>query len=352
MIPSRRFAGVWIATSLLITSAWATASKIPYDVVTATVALSPSQLAHIEQYLEDKVARLVEGDPEEVVRARRQLIEPLSWAGGTEIFNLAYSSAAAYRLNQAVKSDQLLVRLNAMIVVHALDDPGVLGLVVKGLADPNPAVRYWAGKSVSQSITDRLASDQQRYLLEALTKVMLTEKSERVLQRLLVAVVSLNIPEAATKLLDGLNNRVSLHAVNPNLPMGAALEGLRTLFIKMVEATANGQDIATESIRQIAMVAYRYLDLSAALLDLDLPNKENQSNYRDMIKLNDAILRWTVRQMPPEGGPGIPPTIQSELAAENWPFIRLRAEEWKRVLIQSPFSFGPVDLMVTIPDHP
>ncbi len=352
MIPNPRCGSVLVATVLLVTSAWAAQNKIPYDVVTATVALSPPQLKHIDHYLDDKITLLVDGSRDEVVQARRELIEPLSWAGGTEIFNLAYSSATANRLPQAVRSDRLLVRLNTMIVVNSLNDPGVVGLIEKGLADPNPAVRYWAGKAVSQSIANRLADNEQQRLLDALTAAMLKEKSERVLQRLLVGVVGLNIPEAATKLLDGLNNRVSLHAVNPNLPLSAGLEGLRTLFVKTVEAKANGQDIPIKTIRQMAMVAYRYLDLSAALLDLDLPNENNRSDYRQMLKVNDATLRWTTRQMPPEEGPAIPPSIEGEIAAENWPLIRLRAEEWKRILTHAPFGFGLVDLMVTIPNHP
>ena len=178
---------------------------------------------------------------------------------------------------------------------------------------------------------------------------MLKEKSERVLQRLLVGLVGLTIPEAATELLEGLNKRVSLHAANPSMPLGAALEGLKTLFVKTVQSKANDQEIPVDLIRKLALVAYRYLVLSADLLDKDRPSPEIHQQYQEMIKLTDAILGWTIRQMPPQDSP-VPLSVKDELVHEDWPMIRLRAEEWKRILVQEPFNFGPINLMVSIPE--
>ena len=124
--------------------------KIPYRVVTANTALAGDDQKHIDQYISEKVTELTGGTPEEVVRARHKLIEPLLWAGGTEIFHLAYSSSASHQLSEAINSDDLHVRLNTMIVVNSLNDAGIVSLIRKGLADESPAVRYWAGKSVSQ----------------------------------------------------------------------------------------------------------------------------------------------------------------------------------------------------------
>ncbi len=324
--------------------------KIPYGVVTATTALTPAQQAHVEDYLDDKTQALTEGNPDEVVQARQELIEPLAWAGGTDIFHLAYSAAASHRLTQAVNSDQLHVRLNAMIVVSSLHDPGVVRLIQKGLADPSPAIRYWAGKAVDVGVTSRLSVREQQILLKALTDAMLKEKSERVLQRLLVGLVGLDIPEAAMKLLDGLNTRVDLHALNPNLPLGAALEGLRKLFVKTVQAKSEGREIPVGTIREMALVAFRYMTLSATLLDMNRVSQESNTYYQDMIKLADAMLGWTARQMPPEDGL-LPMSIKSEVSTQDWPLIRLRSEEWKRVLMKAPFNFGPVDLIVAVPDH-
>lgn len=353
MNSSQNLRGVWAVVLLCCVPAVSTArTKIPYSTITANGAVTSDQLSDIESYLDERIPLLLEGSEAEVVRARRELIEPLSWAGGTPIFHLAYSSATANRLPQAIKAEQLLVRLNAMIIINSLNDPGVVTLIKSGLEDKSPAVRYWAGKAVNQTITNRMSDGEQQSLLEVLTRAMLREKSERVLQRLLVAVVGLDIPEAATRLLDALNKRVALHASNPSMPLGAGLEGLRTLFIKMVGAKANDQDAPVQTIRKLAVVAIRYLDLCASLLDMDRASLENQSKYREMIKLSDAILRWSVRQMPPEGGANIPPTVKSDILARNWPLIRLRAEEWKRVLNQAPFGLGPVDLMVTLPDSP
>ena len=340
---------VWFVCSYPV-SAQILESKIPYRVVTATVALSSADQEQIDEYLVEHIKHLTQGSPEEVVQARRKLIEPLTWAGGTEIFHLAYSSSASHQLAQAINSKDLHVRLNTMIIVNSLNDAGIVSLIRKGLTDESPAVRYWAGKAVSQvGARDRLSDDEQKALLDVLVATMLKEKSERVLQRLLVGLVGLTIPEAATQLLEGLNKRVSLHAANVSMPLGAALEGLKTLFVKTVQAKANGQDISVHLTRNLALVAYRYLVLSADLLDKDRPSQEIRKQYQEMIKLTDAILGWTIRQMPPQDTT-LPPSIKDELNRQNWPMIRLRAEEWKRVLAQEPFNFSPIDLMVSIPE--
>ena len=350
MVSPPRLWGVAVTLLCLLVGTAAAQTKIPYDVVTASSVLTPTQQQQIEAYLTDKTALLIDGSPNEIALARQQMIEPLYWAGGTEIFHLAYSSIAGRLLAKGMDSDRLQVRLNAMIIVSSLNDPGVVILIEKGLADESSAIRYWAAKSVNRNITGRLSPQEQQFLLDALAKAMLTETSDRVLERLLVGLVGLDIPEAATQLLEGLNARIKLYAANPRMPLSAALEGLRTLFVKTVQAKADGQDISVEIIRQLALVSYRYFDLSAAVLDMDRPTDENRANYEEMLKLNNAILSWTARQMPPEGL-SVPLSINNELSNQNWQMIRLRAEEWKRVLTGAPFNFGLVELMVTVPEN-
>lgn len=325
--------------------------KIPYDVVTATSTLSVEQQRMINNYISHRTELLFRGTKDQVVKSRQELIEPLGWAGGTKIFHLAYSSAANRYLSQGLDSDQLLVRLNTMIVAHDLKDPGVMGLIQKGLMDASPSVRYWAGKAITQAgFHDRLSIYEQATILNALGPAIQKESSEDVLQRLLVGLVGLSIPEAATKLLDELNKRVGLHAANPNLSLTAAIEGLRTLFVKTVEARSNGQDVPNEAVQQMALVAYRYLALSAAWLDTDQLDAEQQNQYLDMIELADAVLGWTARQV--SSGASAPPSIKDDLERQNWPLIRLRIEEWKRLLEKPPFNFGAVDLMATISQDP
>lgn len=347
----RGFAIVVIGVLSSITSTAFGQHKIPYDVVTATTALSIEQQETINRYINHRTELLLQGTKEQIVEARQELTEPLIWAGGTEIFHLAYSSAANHYISQGLNSDRLLVRLNTMIVVHDLKGSGVVSLIQRGLGDANPSVRYWAGKAVTQAgIQGRLSIQEQTMILNVLVLAIQKETSEHVLQRLLVGLVGLNIPESASKLLDELNNRVALHAANPNLPLSAAIEGLRTLFVKTVEAKSNGQDVPSDAVRQIALVAYRYLALSATLLDTDRFDEEHRNQYLDMIELVDAALGWTARQM--SSNLPVPPSIKDDLERQNWPIIRLHTEEWKRLLEKAPFNFGAVDLMVTIPEKP
>lgn len=350
MLHSPRRWGFVTAAFLCVASvAAAQTNKIPYEIVTATSALSGAQRQEIDRYAQDMIARLTFGTLNEAVQARKDLIEPMSWAGSSDIFHLAYSSAVSGRLSQAIGSEQVHVRLNAMIVVGSLRDPGTVGLIQKGLADPTPAVRYWAGKAISQvGVQASLSETEQRTLLRALTSAMETETSERVLQRLLVGLVGLNIPEADAQLLSALNRRVDLHADNSSLSLEAEMEGLRTLFVKFVQARSNSQTVPAQTVQQLTLVAYRYFILSATLLDSGRLNQDSFAQYPKMLQITDTILGWAVSQMPPSGPPPAP--IKNELANQNWQLIHLRAEEWKRTLSLAPFNFEPVALMVTIPD--
>ena len=117
MNSNQNLRGVWAVVLLCCVPAVSAArTKIPYSTITTNGAVTSDQLSHIGSYLDERIPLLLEGDKAEVVRARRELIEPLSWAGGTTIFHLAYSSATANRLPQAIKADRLLVRHHAWII--------------------------------------------------------------------------------------------------------------------------------------------------------------------------------------------------------------------------------------------
>lgn len=343
------FAIVVIGALGVITNTTLGQHKIPYDVVTAATALSVDQQETINRYINHRTELLLQGTKEQIIKARQELTEPLTWAGGTKIFHLAYSSAANHHLSLGLDSNQLLVRLNTMIVVHDLKAPDIVDLIIKkGLTDSSPSVRYWAGKAIAQAgVHGRLSIQDQTTILNALGPAIQKETSEHVLQRLLVGLVGLSIPEAASKLLDELNKRVILHTANPNLPLAAAIEGLRTLFVKTVEAKSNGQNVPNDAIRQMALVAYRYLALSATLLDTDQLDEEHRTQYLDMIELADAALGWTARQM--SQNLSAPPSIKNDLERQNWPLIRLRADEWNQLLKKPPFNFELIDLLVSFP---
>ncbi len=327
------------------------ADQIPIEIISATSSLTPGQHQVVDQYIARQTGLLTTGTDKQVAQARSQLIDPLIRGGATDSFTLAYSSAASNRLIEAVESDRLAVRINAMIITAHLSDLSTLGLVEKGLADPNPAVRYWAAKAASDTGSrDNLPSQEQAQILDLLVQSMVRESSEHVLQQLLMGLVGLSIPEASTQLLDVLNRRVAVHTADPGAPLGAALVGLRTLFVKTVEASSNDQLIGPDTLRQLTLVAYRYLALSATLLEQGLPAAGAQPAYRKMVELTCKVLPWSASQIAPDvlqPGP-----IQDELAQENWPEICLRVEEWKHLLASSAFGYDPADLALPpLPSH-
>ncbi|MDX1681875.1 MAG: hypothetical protein R3336_02035, partial [Phycisphaeraceae bacterium] len=123
------------------------ADRIPNDIRTAQQRLQGQQLQVVKQYISTWVSQLSSGDPEAVAEARGQLMEPTS-PGASAIFVTGYSAEAARQLNSLLQHEQMLVRLNTMIVASTLTGSGVADMVVEAVDDPSPAVRYWAGRTV------------------------------------------------------------------------------------------------------------------------------------------------------------------------------------------------------------
>lgn len=323
--------------------------KLPPSVVTSNAPLAPAQQAAVESYVRERAGSLVSGPQERVVTARQDLLKPLLQPGASRFFLRAYGSALAQQLSPALTSPDLLVRLNTMIVVASAKDPSVLDLIVTGLADPSPSVRYWAARSAGQlAAAVKLVQQDQDTLLATLLQAFEKENSDQVKQKLRAALIDLNIPEGIFRLLDSLSQEVDLYAADPTSNLDNTLESLRLLFVKTVEASSTGQPLPEKISRQMALVAYRYLVLSVSVADASAVDPNALTDYQEMIRLADAILGWVARRRPSQTPPA-PPSIQAEIEKQDWPMIRLRTEEWKQLLQVAPFSFTTQDLAVPTP---
>ena len=326
-------------------------NKIPYEIVTAESALTTGQQSRIDAYVEARLNQLLQGLPDQVSEAREQLIEPFGLVGASDIFTLAYSAAVSDRLIEALHSNKILVKLNAMIVAASLIDPGVVRLIEIGLTDDNPALRYWAGKAVGDIETSpatraqrALSSENQRLLLAVIKEAIGDEPSHDVLHRLLLGIVTLEVSEAGEFLLDELNRRVSFYATDARLPIGPITRILRAMYINLVQASARGKQIFPEQRQKTTMVAYRYLVLCASALDRGTVDPAMETAYKEMVELTDSILTWMARSTFPEGTDR-PESVKKEVQIENWPEILLRAGDW-RLLLLKEFNFDQEDLTV------
>lgn len=334
------------------TAAWGQ-NKIPYEAVTSVTALSPEYIRLIDVYVAQRVERLIEGDPKEIRSAREGLLDPLGLVGASDVFLVAYSRAVSSRLSPGVNLEKpLIVRLNVMIIAAALRDPGVARVIEAGLDDENPAVRYWACKAAGRvSSRGTIPGDVQLSLLNKLSGRLSKETDPAVSEQVLRGLVGLSIPEATEQLLTKLNEKVQQFAAQPQTPAGVVVDVLRTLFVNAVRANATGQRASEVQLRRMMLVGYRYMDLSSTLLDLGLVGPGTKQEHIELLQITDAMLIWAAGQSLP-GGRSTPDSVKRQIELGNWPAVRLRAQEWKLVLVSEPLNFKEQDLVVSFERRP
>lgn len=347
--------GAWImGLLLLVQTAWpqdqnGSKVKIPYDIVVSTTPLSSSQLARIDEYVSLYVNQISQGQPALIRTARQSLVEPFSWVGATGVFTQAYSASAGERLLRLIRSDNVMVRLNAMIITATLRDTSAVRLIELGLTDTSPAVRYWAGKAIKR-MGDHPATtkEDQQALLTALMTVVQQEApvSDPVFHQLFLGAVSLDLPEASDFLLGELNGRVQTYVQNPNRSLETVPLALRNLLVRWVKRVPTGQRVPPKLLKQMVLVAYRYMILAALHLDSDRLDLHARNDYIEMLRLSDTILNWAAGLMLPKNQ-ARPESIKQDVEIQNWPGILIISQGWEQLLTTEPFGFDRKDLLVT-----
>ena len=213
-------------------------------------------------------------------------------------------------------------------------------------------LRYWAGKGVGQlGEAPRITREEQKKLLDASVAAIEDEPNPEVFHQLLVGMVGLSIPEATYFLLHEINKRIPYYAKHPQVSPSAASGVMRKLFVTWVQSISRGQETPEELLELITIVAYRYLALSAAILDTQQAKGTVRAEYVDIVQLSDTILGWGARLLLPAEDTR-PKSVKRELDIENWPEVRLRAEEWRRLLAGPRFQIPNDQLTVVLPDEP
>lgn len=331
--------------------------RLSAEIMQTTTVISAEQQQAIDQFQEYWVDRLAAGRDYEIAEARNRLVEPFNFAGATRVFIPAYSGALSRRLLPLLRSNDVAVRVNTMIVAQHLTDNALVDVVQQGLKDPNPAVRYRAAKAVGEigardDRDKRLAPATKEALLTALIQASRAESQMPVANQMLVGLIGLIEIDAARKeLSELLSQRVALHAQDPNLPVKPDLDGLRALYRYLAQRLAAAGVSAREredDLRTLTLLAGRMLILAATILDEQRADPGMESQYRRMVEDTDNLLRWTVRdQLTPELE--IPRPIQQEIRNRDWKVIRLRAEEWRALLRGAPLNFEDARLAVSFP---
>ncbi|MCA9285662.1 MAG: hypothetical protein KDA22_10625 [Phycisphaerales bacterium] len=118
------------------------AGGIPQSVIGSTRPLDSQQVAQIRAFVDQWTAQLLEGDVEEVSKARAELTKPLSGpsVSNAAIFLRQFSDAALPSLKTAVQGDSLHRAVNALIVIRSLRTPEAVEFLL-ARADPRTEAR-------------------------------------------------------------------------------------------------------------------------------------------------------------------------------------------------------------------
>lgn len=326
---------------------------LPAEIYQVAGSFTAQQQQAVAGYAAFYTDLLVNGTDADVVEARAQLIAPLT-KGGTEQFNNQYAAAVSVELagSVAMQSERspddsgeqrggVIVRLNTMIVVsRLLKDDRVVALILEGIEDDNPAVRYWAVRAARGAV-DTLSAQQRSTLTGALRRMVGTEEVDEVVRQLLLALIDLDAVDAVAQ---ALNELIDLHVGSPRLTYDAKREAMRALLQKLQVMEAQG--VAVEAtIRQLARAAGRYMALITQQAQATQLDEQTANDHLAMLRLADTVLRTVHQRF--GATTAAPQSIQATLQAQNWQALTAAANQWRQVLAGPPFNFSDADLAVT-----
>ncbi|MFW6059624.1 MAG: HEAT repeat domain-containing protein [Phycisphaeraceae bacterium] len=344
MVACRPLSGLLAALLALValhfTAGLATGQdNISTDLLTAD-DLSNEQQQRIDSYVASWCQQLHDGDDADVTRSRQRLAEPLN--NPTEpstTFTGYYSPKLAECLLRGLETDRLIVRLNAMIVVTYMVTEDALPLIEQGLGDENPGVRYWAAKAVQRLASREVwTRAQQVQLLQQLTDRLGQEQTGWVVQQLMLAIVGLELPEAAERMLTALNERVEGHAENPGRAIQAEQTGLERLYRELL---GEGDRAA---LRQLARTGYRYMRLAGTHLERGHVPEGYRPGYAEVIDVADTIMRTVNEEL--NGSQELPEATGEAVRQQDWDRVLVIADRWEQVLQEPPFNFDRETLSV------
>lgn len=294
----------------------------------------------IERYIEHWAESLESESRSSIRESRDALTEPLR-APGSDIFKSAYSSRLSSRLRPALSHDDIVVRLNTVMAIGHLIDPGAVPLIESALADErlgSSAIHLHAARSAARlADSGRLTTDQQASLVASLHAAYATERAQPAVEEIMKALGVLSTVEADTVLLSIVNARSRRHTGNPRLPLRAEIEALTHLAREMTRQILEGQLVDGEArVRQMAQVGHRYFCHCAGWLHGAESDDPLRNDHARMVKLADGVLRLAMEVIDDEAR--LPDKVEPEIDRSRWEEVLLRCEEWNKLLTRHGFS--------------
>jgi len=349
---------LWVAVCLLLTM-WtgfsASAQFLPTSIISA-----PAITAQMKQTISSKVgpeiAKLESEDSAEITEARSTLVRVLQDPGATPGFQDALSDVITQQLTPALTHNSDHVRLNAAILLASMTDAGSMSMIQTALSDKNVGVQRWAalalGKRVelwrkrnqnSTTLPPQVLADITAVVKQLKTTLEQVPAPHPVVAgAALQSLMVIDTSDARKALVEQLNNRVALHAVEPGLPYSGELIVVERFASNL--SLSRPFDVA--SATQLNRAVYR---MSRVILEHTRQKAYNESQA----KLAHSMLLQCVQALSStSAGAGLnsPP---NQALAKSWvinsqwnEFNSLIEDQWPPILTGAPFRLTAQDLAV------
>jgi hypothetical protein len=342
MMSNRRCPVLLAAGLLLLSLAAADArgqDRLDASFYTNDSSWSPQQRQTAAAFVSNQVQAMRSGEEGDIAEAKTRLITELTITGANPRFVRQLSDVVVEQLRPLTSSDQLLVRINAMIVAGNVQTPEAMELVLTGLADDNAGVRYLASKAMENLLAGDLLNDPQRErVMDRLQQLAAGEDEVFVVQPLFEALLRAG---DLAQVIEALNQRVAWHAQNPTATLAPERATLQTAFSTLFTASAANRP--AEQVRELARASARYLLMVARQLE-ENPDRVSEDRTRfEIVQVAASALEFAHNELRVPGN--LPPAGR---AAEQQDWARLveAGETWIARLQEAPFNFSAEQVTV------
>jgi len=293
---------------------------------------------------------LIDGTPAEVSEARETLIAPLKNESASVAFRDTFSAMITGRMDRAVTSESELVRINAMIVLTRMTDQGSMAHINAGLEDDSPAVQRWAMKALGQRIAWWQSLGNKQAEVRAGIQTISAKLNQQgapphpiVVGPALEILFTINTPESRAALIEQLNNRVALHAADPNLSYAPERAAVASFANAMALATTPD----TASSAGLARAAHRYSILILSQIKAGSISSSNNASAVGMLSqcvlAHGQVAAGIRKQLPANQAAA----INDWIPARRWDDIQaLLVDQWVPILGQAPLNLTAENLAV------
>ena len=212
-------------------------------------------------------------------------------------FRREYERMLGDRLAEALGHDEMVVRLNAMIVASNFRTSAIAPLLESAATDENAAIRYWAARGANLLVESRrdagdvrtgLDSDLQRELLRIFGPLVESEASPFIFQQFAEALSFLSITEADEVLLEGLIERLRLYLDDPDISPAGVRTALGNVSVKRF---ARVDDVDGDTRRLIIRTSFLYLRAYFTLSRADDGIDRDHEGWRRLAARASNVLR-------------------------------------------------------------